>query len=302
MIRSNNVKKTFFIFVVVLLGLVTTNFKSSCAIIGDNSLSASTTQQAQGYVRAPVIYGLVHMAKTAGSEINGLLALNYERVCGNKGYSYDYTRLNQRMEILKQTQNNLFVDDAKERGDVMVRGHPMINIMHKIGFEDCDYIAVEEPALIWNGIAQRWPMELHVPCRERLQHFMSQCNFFGVNFDCAAKDLKQEVGKCLNGFHHTRFNEQLTKHENITVKCFNPIPVDSYVGYMSQLLQPKRIQSNYVHRASNKPRHEQDECIWQNPNVASQVKQILLEGFNGYYKFCDQCMGSDQELFPTSKE
>ncbi len=30
------------------------------------------------------IYGHVHMAKTGGTELNGLLAMGYERVCGHK--------------------------------------------------------------------------------------------------------------------------------------------------------------------------------------------------------------------------
>ena len=42
-----------------------------------------------GWVRPDVVYGHVHMAKTAGTEINGELAMHFERVCGNKGYSYD---------------------------------------------------------------------------------------------------------------------------------------------------------------------------------------------------------------------
>ena len=35
-------------------------------------------------------------AKVAGTEINGELASHYERVCGNKGNSYDVYQLNQR--------------------------------------------------------------------------------------------------------------------------------------------------------------------------------------------------------------
>ena len=43
-----------------------------------------------------MIYGHVHMAKTGGSFVNGALALNYERVCGEKGYSYDAFQANWR--------------------------------------------------------------------------------------------------------------------------------------------------------------------------------------------------------------
>jgi hypothetical protein len=43
-----------------------------------------------------VVYGHVHLGKTAGTTINGELALHFERVCGNKGYSYDAYQFNKR--------------------------------------------------------------------------------------------------------------------------------------------------------------------------------------------------------------
>jgi hypothetical protein len=43
-----------------------------------------------------LLYGHVHMAQTRGSDLNGALALNYERVCGHKGYSYDAFQANER--------------------------------------------------------------------------------------------------------------------------------------------------------------------------------------------------------------
>lgn len=44
----------------------------------------------------PVIFGHFHMAKTGGTDLNGELALRFERVCGNKGYSYDAFQANLR--------------------------------------------------------------------------------------------------------------------------------------------------------------------------------------------------------------
>ena len=48
------------------------------------NLSSSSSSPA-GFVPYEKIFGHVHMAKTAGSEINGELAAHYERVCGHKG-------------------------------------------------------------------------------------------------------------------------------------------------------------------------------------------------------------------------
>ena len=42
------------------------------------------------------------MAKTAGTAINGILALKYERVCGNKGSSYNFEQINYVNKIAKQ--------------------------------------------------------------------------------------------------------------------------------------------------------------------------------------------------------
>ena len=52
-----------------------------------------------------IIYGHVHMAKTAGTEINGMLSMRYERICGTKGYSYDATPTNAPNEAARPIRN-----------------------------------------------------------------------------------------------------------------------------------------------------------------------------------------------------
>ena len=69
-----------------------------------------------------VVYGHIHMAKTAGSTINGRLSLDFERVCGNKGYSFDSYR---------------------RKG----LGHSW-DEFKKWGWEDCDYLSWETG---WGG-------------------------------------------------------------------------------------------------------------------------------------------------------
>ena len=49
------------------------------------------------WVRPDKIIGHIHMAKTGGTELNGMLASNFERVCGHKGYSHDYYQYNERV-------------------------------------------------------------------------------------------------------------------------------------------------------------------------------------------------------------
>ncbi len=51
----------------------------------DSSRLTSKARNETGYIRYEKIIGHVHMATTAGTEINGELAAHYERVCGHKG-------------------------------------------------------------------------------------------------------------------------------------------------------------------------------------------------------------------------
>ena len=59
-----------------------------------------------------VLYGHVHIAKTAGTTVNGELAMHYERVCGHKGYSYDAFQTN---ELLKKGSPNILYNNADSK-------------------------------------------------------------------------------------------------------------------------------------------------------------------------------------------
>ena len=52
---------------------------------GNYSLESTVSDSFRDWVRPSVVYGLVHMAKTAGTEINGEMAARFSNVCGNKG-------------------------------------------------------------------------------------------------------------------------------------------------------------------------------------------------------------------------
>ena len=82
----------------------------------------------------PILYGHVHMAKTGGTSLNGILANTFERVCGHKGYSYDAFQDNERAKILE-----------KEGQRIRPQGRSKVKplIMKEIGFEECDYISQE---------------------------------------------------------------------------------------------------------------------------------------------------------------
>ena len=245
------------------------------------------------------------------TEINGELATHFERICGHKGYSYDALAFNHRIEeyskhnsaksngtatmtqVSKALENDLI--NLKRPG--YNRGRVPGDIMSEIGFHDCDWISVEDPWARWKTVAAfaatiPLKLELHVPCRDPLSHLMSQCNHRKKKIDCTSTNIVAEVKKCLLGM--SRYDDALKQLENVHLKCFNPIPIDSYVDYMSGILQARRISTKYVHRETNRPRNKDKECIWKNPKVAEEVNAILLK--TPYYRFCDKCMGSPNDL------
>ena len=54
-------------------------------VVGSKNITISNATIIIGYTPYDKIFGHVHIAKTAGTEINGELAAHFERVCGHKG-------------------------------------------------------------------------------------------------------------------------------------------------------------------------------------------------------------------------
>ena len=248
-----------------------------------------------------IIYGHVHMVKTAGTTINGLLASSYDNVCGNKGYSLDYYEYNERVRnSTNHDVRKVALDSvSNQTNDPMTnRGRVPFAIVQEIGFQNCDYISLEHSWEIWRQLRQSLPkqykLELHVPCRDPLDHLMSMCLYRNWDFDCRSTNLEAEIEACVFGMN--RFSLQLTTLPNVEVKCFAPIPVEPYIEYMHPFLQTRRIPVAYVHRDSNGaggPRDEiikGDECLGWYPHIADQVQTILLEKYD-YYRWCDECLG-----------
>ena len=141
----------------------------------------STGNQTHGYTHLPLTFGHIHMAKTAGTNLNGEFAAKYERICGNKGYSFDAFQTNER----RRKSGNLD-SVANIEGDTITkvyqsgwnRGRVPLSMMQERGFEDCDWISAEEDWTFWKQFAD-WdlPIEIHVPCRDPIDHLLSQCNY-----------------------------------------------------------------------------------------------------------------------------
>ena len=262
--------------------------------------STSSTTPCHHSGNPTIVYGHLHMAKTAGTTINAKLALLYERVCGNKGFSFNAY---QRNEINKQ-EAQMF------HGNALAKPIPMEDITNW-GLEDCDYISMEtaEFDAEGHGYPPFWEqtsndlyrkanltMELHIPCRDPLEHLMSLCNYKRKEFNCSNPDLEQEFWRCNTLGRSLRFHINFTKLPHVVTKCFNPIPADTYIHYMGQRLQPRRVTDVLVNISTNRPRQRDSECIWkdQNQHVRDQMLKIMLD--MDYYKYCSNCIGTKDDL------
>eukprot|EP00588_Corethron_pennatum_P009620 CAMPEP_0194270360 /NCGR_PEP_ID=MMETSP0169-20130528/4353_1 /TAXON_ID=218684 /ORGANISM="Corethron pennatum, Strain L29A3" /LENGTH=354 /DNA_ID=CAMNT_0039012371 /DNA_START=249 /DNA_END=1310 /DNA_ORIENTATION=+ len=227
-----------------------------------------------GTTGANVVYGLVHMAKTGGTEINGELDTRYKRVCGNKGYS------DQSKKIAKS-----------------INGFGKTASVMRYGFEDCDYVALETKATMWAeqfGSSDR-RLQLHVPCRPSLDMLMSLCNHFHKDFLCRPK-FEKEVDKCLQFFW--RFGREALTHPNIDLKCFSsPARIQDYLHYMeAKLTKNEHKGKKYVHISTNDPRNKDTECIWtKDEDYIEKVVDYLTNKskFKDYFAFCEECMDSE---------
>lgn len=270
-------------------------------VVLDNSKSSTSAKPSRhddngadekGYIRPDIMFGHVHMSKTGGTTLNGLLANRYERVCGIKGYSYDAYQAN---ELALETPGKVNAHD-NPRDKVILIGH---GIMEEIGYEDCDYVSQERRWTFWKRFSDFHDiaMELHIPCRDRIDHLMSQCNYLHKQLDCDADDhdLFSAVDDCFA--YMNRYSDELLNLKNIHVKCYDfKKQYTSYMHYMEQFLQPRRLESKpYKRRETNLPRRKENECIWSRPDVYKKVDKYMLEEVP-YYAFCERCIGSADDL------
>eukprot|EP00978_Attheya_sp_CCMP212_P046056 scaffold371961_cov63-Attheya_sp.AAC.1 len=240
------------------------------------------------YVHPPILYGHVHMAKTGGTSINGMFANRFERICGHKGYSYDAFGSNERAK--KKIKKKEYNRDRVHR-----------DTMNEIGYENCDYLSNEVGWEWWvenfgNRTFHGIPMELHVPCRDPIDHLMSQCNFKRIMLKCDAatdEEFFRSINTCFV-LILARYNDRLRKH--FDVKCYDfQKQFTTYQDYMFERLQPRRLVSTpFVKRETNRQRNMTSECIWGRPDLLEKATNYLLK--QSYYQFCNACVGSEDDI------
>ena len=155
---------------------------------------------------------------------------------------------------------------------------------------------------------------MHIPCREPLAHLMSQINMnkgHETFFDCTlegdalVEQVRHNVG--VSRFRTEWYQHMPNDNNNITMRCFDPMPPQRYVDWMGRQsittgtgggggLQHKRVQNEYVHRSSNSPRDKKHECIWSQPLEYQQRVRDIMAQVAPYYAYCRNCMGTESEL------
>ena len=106
-------------------------------------LSTRTGDQSADTFGHGKLYGHLHMAKTAGTSLNLLLAARYERVCGHKGYSYDAFQESKRRQTKKTGAGPAKRDIIEKMYLGFSRSRVPDHVMIEIGFENCDYVSHE---------------------------------------------------------------------------------------------------------------------------------------------------------------
>ena len=242
---------------------------------------------------AAVMYGHIHIAKTGGTTLNEMLANKYENGCGNKGYSYDFFGANQRSKE--------FDDKPGQVNDSFHHLYPKLDrqnvppeLMNEIGFEDCYWVSFEGSFGWWKRF-EKWyePVELHLPCRDPIEHLMSQMNYRNKKMNCTSFQI-EEVHKHFVFLDYRFSSKNIPK--NMTLKC---IHFDDQFGpYIESLgLTPKRYQQPLHVHHTNKDRNREKECIWRHDRLREKLRLYMIQNID-YYKFCDEC----NSWFPTRND
>lgn len=139
---------------------------------------------------------------------------------------------------------------------------------------------------------------MHVPCRDPIDHLMSQMNYQTHKkfLDCDATSDEDLINSITEGLvFMDRFGMKLL--EQFDVKCFDfKDQFGAYIEAMSHHLQKRRFESGpYIQRETNRHRDKDSECVWENPDVKKRVNDYLVKNVD-YYKFCNECIGSENQI------
>lgn len=224
------------------------------------------------------LVGHIHVAKTGGSTLNQILANGYHGVCGHKGYSFDYYQANVRGK--GKIKPGQVEDSVYKQYPGYDRTRVPLPLMFERGFEACRWVSFESDMNTWNDLAPLLT-ELHLPCRDPVDHFMSQMNHKAQRIDCDTF-VPSTANQLLLGVSN-RFRDD-TK---LKVRCMHFS--NQFISYPAALGLPKKRISQPLHiLPTNRKRNKHNECIWNNTDLKARLHNHLVATVD-YYRFCDRC-------------
>ena len=226
----------------------------------------------------------VHLAKTAGSSLNRVIARRYYGVCGHKGYSFS------------QTLNGTVRATLGDAGFNLDRVHPQW--MSDWGYHNCALISHEINHSGFSKIAamdffENVSKTLIIPCRDPIDHLLSQCNHRGRNFTA----IESNATNCTVVVNSCRL--AWDRYDNAMLDNFDSIVLFKYDEF-DELL--RRLDGSLPRRAvsletdgyyrTNKDRekvneHASENCSWE------ALKEGLTHSWS-YYKLCDKHLGKQK--------
>lgn len=230
------------------------------------------------------LIGHVHIAKTGGTALNEILANTYEGVCGHKGYSFDFYRAYLRAKDILTANDSIGrvrpgYNRLRVPGDIMVER----------GFESCDWVSHEADIKFWQRFKDfPRPLELHVPCRDPVEHFMSQVNHRRMSIDCKTFIPEKDAPKMMIYLNQRFRYDGLPSFAKVRCLAF----ASQFSSYPQQINLRKKNEAfiipNIAPLKTNRKRTKSLECIWKNDTLRKSLETYLVQNYD-YYNFCAIC-------------
>lgn len=222
----------------------------------------------------------IHIAKTAGSSFNRILARNFLGICGYKGYSF------------MQPFEDVFINRKDPRYPRRHRNKVAQARMFDWGFHNCALVSHETEWTLWKKITQRFreggvPLVMMLPCRDPVDHFLSMCNYKKIDVTHLFRYKSCEVAKkCF--IQPERFNmSMLSFFDKVILYQYMEIPA------ILELLRPK-LPARILSLTSKKRYVTNTARKVESENLGACTRTKLEEFLHSeweYYGLCDRLKG-----------
>jgi len=240
--------------------------------------SRSTVRGGDDLPRTNNLFVHIHIAKTAGSTANRLWARRYHGVCGHKGFSFT--------QPLTSGRDNR--TDPRFPGFGRDKVHPAR--MVDWGFHNCALISheINSDALsrILNAKHFSFVRKVGIlPCREPVDHFLSQCNYLRLNASSVLqKTCDQAASECR--VFWSRFNVNTLKMFDY-VLFYKYSELELVTLFLDKYLPLRAIELDPGEKyATNRERESQNEHF---SDICTQDKlRSTLTSAWLYYSTCEE--------------